>query len=279
MYNPRIVPSSIYLSHQVDFHSARAIDEFNPLSILDSEARTGRMVFRHEVEAHSAGLDSESPGTLSFDGPLSTALHSIIDAPPDTQLPRLPNGNQRSNWQSAAIPIRHVAVGLGEGVNMVRREYVRAQHIRQKRRASVLAANKLSFEEDVVFPSSGEARFSHPADHSSFSPNILFTPLNSNDEAITSSPSEPPQTTHSESSGSSSGSAIAEATASDPDSDPKDEAVLEGWTEEWEEEYAKAVEDDGAPEELVLGLMDEEEEERRKWVQKRQAMKGDWARQ
>lgn len=39
------------------------------------------------------------------------------------------------------------------------------------------------------------------------------------------------------------------------------------WDEGWEEEYQKAVEEDG-PDDLILGLLDEEEEERRKWEQK-----------
>lgn len=37
----------------------------------------------------------------------------------------------------------------------------------------------------------------------------------------------------------------------------------EDWDDAWEAEYARAVEDDGGPDDLVLGLLDEEEEERR----------------
>ncbi|ORY31249.1 hypothetical protein BCR39DRAFT_527125 [Naematelia encephala] len=145
-----VLPRSIYLSHQIDFFAARPIDEFSPLSIMDIEARTERQVFRHEVEARAA-----SPEITSFDGPLSSALHSVIESRPSPQLPGLPNGHPGRKWRSA-IPIRHVAAGLGEGVDRVRREYARAQHSRSRRRLSEVQANQLSFEEDAVFASGVE---------------------------------------------------------------------------------------------------------------------------
>lgn len=40
------------------------------------------------------------------------------------------------------------------------------------------------------------------------------------------------------------------------------------WAEGWEDEYRRAVEVEGEPDDLVLGLMDEEEEERRREMQK-----------
>ncbi|ORX40963.1 hypothetical protein BD324DRAFT_647866 [Kockovaella imperatae] len=261
---PRIVPKSVYLSHQMEFFSARAIDDFSPLSIMDPEAKTRRLVFRHEVEAQRVLSNKDAPEVDSFDEPLLTALRSIMDSPPDTQLPRLPNGDRaKLNWQSATIPIRHVAVGLGEGVDRVRREYARAQHIRQKRRASQVAeaaANKLSFEEDVVLPPSGPN-----LSDSALEEDVLFSPdrpgsaLDKSDLGSGSLPSsEPPP--------------------SQTNTDSSHETPLEGWGEEWEEEYAKAVEDDGAPEELVLGLMDEEQEERKKWLKRREDMKREWSK-
>jgi hypothetical protein len=57
---PRVLPSSIYLSKQVDFFAAKAIDEFTPLSIMDLEARTQRLVFRHEVEARASSPEVKS---------------------------------------------------------------------------------------------------------------------------------------------------------------------------------------------------------------------------
>ncbi|KAK4689245.1 hypothetical protein P7C73_g853, partial [Tremellales sp. Uapishka_1] len=152
--NPRILPSSIYLSKQVDFFCCRPTDEYTPLSILDLDAREQRMIFRHEVEAKPSTSDAKS-----FDEPLLSALHSELESLQITSpvIPGLPNGYGQSarKWRSA-IPIRNVAAGLGEGVDRVRREYARAQHSRLKRRASEAAGNRLSFEDDAVFASGNE---------------------------------------------------------------------------------------------------------------------------
>jgi len=183
---------------------------------MDVEARTKRLVYRSEVQARPT-----SPEVKSFDEPLLSALHSMIESPSSSQIPGLPNGSPgMSRWRN--IPIRPIAAGLGEGVDRVRREYVRAQHSRAKRRAGMAAQNGLSFEDDTVFASNKYAE-----DEEGSSPSSALIP-----------------TTNTESSG-----------------EGDDE-----WNVGWEEEYARAVEDDGGPEELVLGLMDEEEEERRGWT-------------
>lgn len=190
---------------------------------MDVEARTRRLAYRLEVEARST-----SPEVKSFDEPLLSALHSMIESPSNSQLPGLPNGSPgMSRWRN--IPIRPIAAGLGEGVDRVRREYVRAQHSRAKRRASMAAQNGLSFEDDTVFAGR------------------LY------DEEEGSSPS----------------SALLPTTNTESSGEGDDE-----WNVGWEEEYARAVEDDGGPEELVLGMMDLEEEERRSWtVQPKQRYK------
>jgi len=46
----------------------------------------------------------------------------------------------------------------------------------------------------------------------------------------------------------------------------------EEWGVRWEDEYRKAVEEDGGPDDLVLGLMDEQQEERRRWVEKQRGL-------
>lgn len=185
-----------------------------------------RLVFRPEVEARPI-----SPEARPFDEPLLSALHSMIESPSSSLIPGLPNGYPASpRWKS--IPIRQVAAGLGEGVDRVRREYVRAQHSRAKRRASHAPQIGLSFEDETVFA------------------NMAL-----NDDGEASSPS----------------SAMLPATNTESSADgsvPGEMAEDDDWGEGWEAEYAKAVEDDGGPEELVLGLMDEEEEERRKWAMK-----------
>lgn len=182
---------------------------------MDIEARTKRLMYRQEVEARPVSLEAQS-----FDEPLLSALHSMIESPSSSQIPGLPNGSPgMSRWRN--IPIRPIAAGLGESVDRVRREYVRAQHSRARRRAGIAAQNGLSFEDETVFASQ----------------------------------------TYEDEQGSSPSSALMPTTNTESSGEGDDE-----WNVGWEEEYARAVEDDGGPEELVLGLMDEEEEERRTWA-------------
>ena len=141
----------------MDFFAAKPIDEYSPLSMLDIEARTRRLVFRHEVEAQAGSSEVKS-----FDEPLLSALHTAIESPPTGQSPGLPNGYPARNKWRSSIPIRQVAVGLGEGVDRVRREYARAQYLRSERRSSEAAANGLSFEENAVF-ASGDDEGSSPS--------------------------------------------------------------------------------------------------------------------
>ncbi|WVQ86089.1 hypothetical protein IAT38_008257 [Cryptococcus sp. DSM 104549] len=272
----RILPSSIYLSRQVDFFAAQAIDEYTPLSMMDLEARMRRLVFRHEVEARSPPSErtGSSQGTekaqleaRSFDEPLLSALHSIIESPPSPQIPGLPNGYPGGRgW--GAIPIRSVKAGLGEGVDRFRREYARAQYVRARRaseverakRAGGGAVERLSFEDDAVFATPDDYPLSTNGDaptHISSSHSHSHSRSNSNSLSASSPPSSGllPATTVDSSEG-------------DPDAD------ADGWGEKWEEEYRKAVEDDGGPDDLVLGLMDEEEEERRRWAVKQGGKQG-----
>nr|XP_019007868.1 uncharacterized protein I206_07502 [Kwoniella pini CBS 10737]OCF46649.1 hypothetical protein I206_07502 [Kwoniella pini CBS 10737] len=230
--SPSILPASIYLSRQVEFFSATAIDEYTPLSILDLEARQHKFEFRDEVRAFSPVPEYVKP----FDEPLLLALHSVLEEMPITQLPRLPNGAPKSSrWTSTRIPIRTVTSGIGEGVDRVRREYVRAQHTRSKRKNQKEDTTSLG----LSFEDSDSISLSHPSLSSS------------NDSPL----SEVLPTT----------------TSSNTEQSEEDEE----WGQGWEEEYNKAIEDD-TPQELVLGLMDEEEEERRKWEIRRERMKKEY---
>ncbi|BEJ15066.1 hypothetical protein CspHIS471_0408330 [Cutaneotrichosporon sp. HIS471] len=219
--SPRILPSSIYLSHQVEFYSAIPTDEYSPLSVLDKVARTRRLVFRPEVEVHRP----TTPDTGSFDEPLSSALHSMMDSRPSPQLPALPNGSPSKAGLWGSIPIRRAAANLGEGIDAVRREYARAQ----RRRRSAVGGTPLSFEDDTVFAT------------------------------------------------------IEDDASSAPSSDPL--PPTEGgntdteWGDRWEDEYRQAVEDDGGAEDLVLGLMDEEEDERRRWENRQKELEKDYVKE
>ncbi|WVQ70822.1 hypothetical protein IAR50_000344 [Cryptococcus sp. DSM 104548] len=245
--SPRILPNSIYLSRQAEFYSARPIDDYSPLSILDLEARTRKLHFRHEVEARSPSNESVEKMSVSFKEPLLSALHEIIESPPDRQIPGLPNGYAGAGGTWGAVPMRTVKAGLNEGVGRMRREYARAQYARERRKADQAERTRedstgLSFEDDAVFAAyekdseeDGTAPESKPSRSPSASPSA----------SISASVSTPP---------SSSGPPPLKAELSDGES---------GWGDKWEEEYKRAVEEDGGPDDLVLGLMDEEEDERR----------------
>jgi len=219
--NPRILPSTVYLSRQMNFHSARPRDE-DDMSIVDDESRVGPLQFRSEVFARST-----SPAAQPFDEPLGSALHSIIESRPMMQWPGLPNGYpQSTGWK--AIPIHQISAGLSEGMGKVKREYLRSHQSLSRRRISEGNQDhvaSVSFEDDAVFASAAPG-----------------------DEDPESSPSSVAMP------------ASDLSTAGDSDD-------VE-WGEGWEEEYRRAVEEDGGPEELVLGLMDEEEEDRRKWEER-----------
>ncbi|ODN83118.1 hypothetical protein L202_01324 [Cryptococcus amylolentus CBS 6039] len=253
----RILPHSIYLSRQAEFYSARPIDDYSPLSILDLEARTHKLHFRHEVEARSPSDDSMEKMSVSFKEPLLSALHEIIESPPDRQIPGLPNGYGGAGGAWSAVPIRTVKAGLNEGVGRMRREYARAQYVRERRKADQAErlraeSTGLSFEDDAVF--AAYDKDGEKADGAAPELQLSRSLSTSASASNSGSASTPP---------SSSALPPPKADLSDGES---------GWGDKWEEEYKRAVEEDGGPDDLVLGLMDEEEDERRVWEAKRKTL-------
>lgn len=209
---------------------------------MDREARTRRLHFRPEVEIYSS-----APDVKSFDEPLTSALHSVIESSPSSQLPGLPNGHHQAHahhlhlptqryWGKASIPIRQVK----EGAAHLRREYA-------SRRRRSIHANGLSFEDDTVFPSS--AGYEHDGDE---------------EDADADADGD-----HSGGSPLSSGV---------PRTDEVDDEVDDDWAVKWEDEYERAVQDDGGPDDLVLGLMDEQEEERKRWVARQKRLAEQYAK-
>lgn len=138
------------------------------------------------------------------------------------------------------------------------------------------AGNALSFEEDTVFASAMEGEIDG---ESSVVPLDIgaeregggqgggrssSTSRSISNSASTSSPSSGLPTTNTDDTD------LDELGLGDGDGDglngnAEDEEAEWGDRDRWEEEYRLAVEDDGGPDDLVLGLMDEEREERRKW--------------
>ncbi|KAI0766225.1 hypothetical protein BD413DRAFT_494502 [Trametes elegans] len=152
--SPRILPRLIYLSHQFSFHllgeDYHALIRSSHLDVPSTKIEVRRPV---EVSAFATG-DSDafvhsslsSPHDLggggigggvpsSFDEPLASALaaplHPLHPSPP--VLPMLPNGTPGSASKSFinAIPIRHVAAGIQDGMSgglgRIRRELGKAR--------------------------------------------------------------------------------------------------------------------------------------------------------
>jgi hypothetical protein len=231
--NPQLLPATIYLSHQVDFYDARPIDEYSRLSIMDREARTRRLHFRPEVEIRSSTPES---GSNSFNEPLTSAIHSVIESSPSQELPHLPNGYGHASRTGfnyvhglkSSIPIAQVKHGVGH----LRREYAQRRSSFRTNQGGV----SLSFEEDAVFAHGQE---SEDGD----------SPM---------------------SSASGSGSGV-------PVTDLEGEGDEE-WGVKWEDEYSRAVEEEGGPDDLVLGLMDEQQEERKRWVERQKKLAREYAK-
>ncbi|KAI8984805.1 hypothetical protein BD414DRAFT_66054 [Trametes punicea] len=147
--SPRVLPRLIYLSHQFAFHvlgeDYHALIRGAHLDVPSTKIEVRKPV---EVSAFATAGDSDafvqghsSPHSLggvpsSFDEPLASALsaplHPLHPSPP--VLPMLPNGTPGSSGPKSfinAIPIRHVAAGISdgmsEGLGRIRRELGRAR--------------------------------------------------------------------------------------------------------------------------------------------------------
>jgi hypothetical protein len=140
----RVLPRSIYLSHQFSFHTLgedyHALIRRYQLDICGSEIEVRKKV---QVSAYGAGAgesfleggfsaaprDVGPPGS-SFDEPLASALSGGLDQPlPKAVLPMLPNGMRGSKPISFrnSIPIRKMAGlgdGMSEGIGRIRREII-----------------------------------------------------------------------------------------------------------------------------------------------------------
>lgn len=132
--SPRLLPRSVYLSHQFSFH-ALGEDYHALLRRFSFDLPATKIDVRREVaisaypsggtetflQSGSAPRDIRgggSGGNASFEEPLSSALAADLDYPGTSSavLPMFPNGTPSSHRASAYAPIRHMAAGLGEGV-------------------------------------------------------------------------------------------------------------------------------------------------------------------
>ncbi|KAJ8481384.1 hypothetical protein ONZ51_g6042 [Trametes cubensis] len=150
--SPRILPRLIYLSHQFAFHvlgeDYHALIRSAHLDVPSTKIEVRKPVevsafATGDSEAFVQGLSSSHVHGIggvpsSFDEPLASALsaplHPLNPSPP--VLPMLPNGVPGSSSASRsfikhAIPIRHVAAGISdgmsEGLGRIRRELGRSR--------------------------------------------------------------------------------------------------------------------------------------------------------
>ncbi|KAJ7691409.1 hypothetical protein B0H17DRAFT_561363 [Mycena rosella] len=157
---PHALPRSIYLMHQLSFHTLG--EDYHALIRRYQFAIGGAKIdVRREVEvsafagaggaggeAFVEGFASSSPRAIrrrsrassSFDEPLASALAGAHYARPPPVLPMLPNGSPSSAaasfpFRTAALPVRAVADGVAEGLGRLRREMRQQRQHRQKQLA------------------------------------------------------------------------------------------------------------------------------------------------
>jgi len=162
----RLLPRSIYLSHQFSFHALgedyHALIRRFHLGVGGCKIEVRREV---EVSAYSAGTGESFVAGFSaplhvrrpssFDEPLASALLGGLEYPPSRiVIPMLPNGIPRSRPKSFrnSVPIRHMATGLGDGVSegfgRLRREMHKVRSPRLGPRYDVSGSVPLEFDEE-----------------------------------------------------------------------------------------------------------------------------------
>ncbi|KAF8328203.1 uncharacterized protein EI90DRAFT_1616602 [Cantharellus anzutake] len=160
-----MLPGSIYLSHQFSFFALE--DEWHvPLQRNQFDLSCSKIEVRKEVEisqfpsgdkkhrsGHSELLNQGPPKSGSaLHEPLASAIHARLDPalsrPP--VLPSYPNGlhSGPTSWRDAALPLRHAAAGIsdgvGEGLGRLRREIGK---VAKSPRKGGRGPNSLTFEE------------------------------------------------------------------------------------------------------------------------------------
>ncbi|KAF8890452.1 hypothetical protein BD779DRAFT_1517758 [Infundibulicybe gibba] len=166
--SPKVLPRSVYLSHQFSFHALgedyHALIRRYQLDIGGSKIEVRREVEvsayptgtgESFIEGFSAARDTRHVSS-SFDEPLASALSGGLDYKhPPAVLPMLPNGAARSGPTSFrhSIPIRAVA-GLGDGMSgslgRIRREIHKARSptLHPRGEGSPPGAVPLEFDEE-----------------------------------------------------------------------------------------------------------------------------------
>ncbi|KAG6839768.1 hypothetical protein C0991_011821 [Blastosporella zonata] len=163
----RLLPRSIYLSHQFSFHTLgedyHALIRRYQLDIGGTKIDVRREV---QVSAYSAGSGGESfvegfasPRDIrhhrtlssSFDEPLASALtNELVHPHTSGVLPMLPNGTPGAQAFRNPIPIRTIGDGMSESLGRLRREInkVRSPRLRPRPDSVMSASVPLEFDEE-----------------------------------------------------------------------------------------------------------------------------------
>ncbi|KAG5653843.1 hypothetical protein H0H81_010116 [Sphagnurus paluster] len=169
--SPKILPRSIYLSHQFSFHTLGE-DYHALIRRYQFDIGGHKIDVRREVQvsAYSGGSNISGESFVeggydtrhrtlssSFDEPLASALSNELEhAHVPGVLPMYPNGGTPSSYSSSpfrsAIPIRSLGIGDGvsESIGRIRRELhkVRSPRLRPRPDSSLSASVPLEFDEE-----------------------------------------------------------------------------------------------------------------------------------
>lgn len=186
----KVVPRSIYLSHQFSFYKLGEEDYNALVQLYHFGSLNGSKIdVRKEVEVQGLGgnedfgaMSLNRASASSFDDGLASAMvdpvMNVSSFPP--VLPMLPNGHGARRF-SGSIPIRPIGDGVSESLGRLRREM-------KKRTSAVITSPdgipKLEFdEEDEDFVVGGMDTYEHsPASGTSGRSATVYTPDTSQEE-------------------------------------------------------------------------------------------------
>ena len=186
--SPRVLPRSLYLSHQFSFHTLgedyHALLRRYQLDITGTKIEVRRTI---EISPYTSGGDNaefvegfSSPRDVrrissSFDEPIASAISGSLDnSNLPIILPMYPNGIPGSNPRSfrSSIPIRTMAGigdGVSEGLGRLRRDFhkARSPQLVARSDSSLSGPVPLEFdEEDEDFLRRDSAALETPSSHS-----------------------------------------------------------------------------------------------------------------
>ncbi|KAH9949200.1 hypothetical protein B0H21DRAFT_840758, partial [Amylocystis lapponica] len=262
--SPRILPRSLYLSHQFSFYSFgedyHALIRSHHFDVPAAKVEVRREV---EVSAYSTGMgesfvqDLSMPHDVgrvssSFDEPLASALAADMTLvnPSSSPIPMYPNGTPSSTARAlkSAVPIRSVTAGLSdtmsESLVRLRREMRRVRSARRaQQRLDGAVPLEFAEEDEDLF---GDALALGAHDGEAGMSRSLSRGGDSGESVSTPSTNLDPLPAEAEEGG-------------------------QGWAG-WEAEDQEAVEDAERFDDISVGFMDEEQAEMREAEKKR--MKG-----